>query len=178
MTLAVALSARSETRQYAPPRAAQHEAHIRAWWDRWDEMFGGVIEETIEVIEALADRGAPQFALTNMVTHTWPKVRAMAPALEHLHYALVSGEHGLVKPDPAIFHLLCEKVGMAPGSSCPSTTAGRTWKRRGRWGFTPTISPARRSDACFPFLPLFATGRAWAAPERLRRDSGSIATTV
>ncbi|HEX6859504.1 MAG TPA: HAD-IA family hydrolase [Caulobacteraceae bacterium] len=39
----------------------------------------------------------------------------MAPALDRLHYALVSGDHGLVKPDPAVFRLLCEKAGMAPG---------------------------------------------------------------
>lgn len=38
---------------------------IRAWWDRWDEMFSGVIEETVEVIEALAERGVLQFSLTN-----------------------------------------------------------------------------------------------------------------
>lgn len=95
-------------------RFPQHEAAIRAWWDRWDEMFGGVIEETVEVIEALAERGVPQFGLTNMSAASWPAIRAMTPAFERLSYLLVSGEVGLVKPDPAIFRLLCEKVGMAP----------------------------------------------------------------
>jgi 2-haloacid dehalogenase len=95
-------------------RFPEHEPHIRAWWDRWDEMFSGVIEETVEVIEALAARGIPQFGLTNMAAHCWPSIRAMTPAFEHLSYVLVSGEHGLVKPDPAIYRLLCEKVGMEP----------------------------------------------------------------
>jgi len=94
-------------------RFPDHEPHIRAWWDRWDEMFSGVIEETVEVIEALAARGIPQFGLTNMARETWPQVRAMTPAFEHLSYVLVSGEVGLLKPDPAIFRLLCERVGMA-----------------------------------------------------------------
>lgn len=95
-------------------RFPEHEPHIRAWWDRWDEMFSGVIDETVEVIETLAERGVPQFGLTNMARETWPQVRAMTPAFERFDYVLVSGEHGLIKPDPAIFHLLCEKAGMAP----------------------------------------------------------------
>lgn len=77
-------------------------------------MFGGVIDETVEVIETLAERGVPQFGLTNMAAASWPAIRAMTPAFDHLGYVMVSGEHGLVKPDPAIYRLLCEKVGMAP----------------------------------------------------------------
>lgn len=95
-------------------RFPEHELHIRAWWDRWDEMFSGVISETLEVIETLAARGVPQFGLTNMARESWPGIRAMSPAFEHLAYVLVSGEHGLLKPDPAIFRLLCEKVGRQP----------------------------------------------------------------
>jgi 2-haloacid dehalogenase len=95
-------------------RFPDHEAAIRAWWDRWDEMFGGPIEETVEVIEALAERGVPQFGLTNMAAGSWPAIRAMTPAFDHLSYVLVSGEHGLIKPDPAIYRLLCAKVGMEP----------------------------------------------------------------
>jgi FMN phosphatase YigB (HAD superfamily) len=30
-----------------------HEAEIRAWYDRWDEMFSGAIPETEAAIEAL-----------------------------------------------------------------------------------------------------------------------------
>jgi 2-haloacid dehalogenase len=95
-------------------RFPEHEAPIRAWWDRWDEMFSGVIDETVEVMDALAARGVPQFGLTNMAQGSWPAIRAMTPAFEHLSYVLVSGEHGLIKPDPAIFRLLSEKVGMPP----------------------------------------------------------------
>lgn len=95
-------------------RFPEHADAIRAWWDRWDEMFDGVVDETVEAIHALARAGVPQFGLTNMAAHSWPKIRAMSAAFAHLDYVLVSGEHGLIKPDPAIYRRLCEQVGMAP----------------------------------------------------------------
>jgi len=95
-------------------RFPEHEAEIRAWWDRWEEMFSGVIEETEAVIHELAERGTPQFGLTNMAAHCWPDIRAMSPAFEHLAHVVVSGEERLIKPDPRIFKRLCERAGVAP----------------------------------------------------------------
>lgn len=96
-------------------RFPEHEAEIRAWWDRWDEMFSGCIAETEAVIHDLAERGAPQFGLTNMAAHCWPDIRAMSPAFEHLREVVVSGEEGVIKPHPDIFERLCRRTGMAPG---------------------------------------------------------------
>jgi len=95
-------------------RFPEHEAEIRAWWDRWDEMFSGVIEETQAVIRELADRGVPQFGLTNMSVHCWPDIRAMSPAFAHLRDVVISSEERLIKPDPRIYERMCERAGMAP----------------------------------------------------------------
>lgn len=95
-------------------RFPEHEAEIRAWWERWDEMFSGVIKETEALIHKLAERGVPQFGLTNMAAHSWPDIRAMSPAFERLSLVMVSGEERLIKPDPRIFERLCERTGMAP----------------------------------------------------------------
>ncbi|ATQ41346.1 HAD family hydrolase [Caulobacter mirabilis] len=95
--------------------AAQHpefEAEIRAWWDRWDEMFDGAIPETEAVMEALAERGVPQFALTNMSHRAWPGVRAMSPVFRHLRDSIVSAEEGLIKPDPAIYEVVLRRAGL------------------------------------------------------------------
>jgi len=92
----------------------EHEAEIRAWWDRWDEMFSGRIEETHEAMEALAARGVPQFGLTNMAGPVWPTVEPMAPAVRHLKDVVVSGDEGLIKPDPAIYRLACARAGLQP----------------------------------------------------------------
>jgi len=95
-------------------RHPEHEAEIRAWWDRWDEMFGGVIEETESAMEALAARGVPQFGLTNMAGPVWPTIEPMAPAVRHLKAVVVSGDEGMIKPEPAIYHLACERSGLRP----------------------------------------------------------------
>lgn len=91
-----------------------HEPEIRAWWDRWDEMFDGAIPETESAMEALAIRGVPQFALTNMWTGTWPFVQSLSPAFRHLRDAVVSADEGLIKPDPRVFAIACERSGLAP----------------------------------------------------------------
>jgi 2-haloacid dehalogenase/putative hydrolase of the HAD superfamily len=95
-------------------RFPQHEAEIRAWWDRWDEMFSGAIEETAWAMEALAERGVPQFGLTNMAGPVWPTIEPMAPACRHLKAVVVSGDEGLIKPEPAIYRLACERAGLEP----------------------------------------------------------------
>jgi 2-haloacid dehalogenase len=92
----------------------EYEPLIRAWWDRWLEMFSGAIPETEAAIEALHARGVAMHGLTNMSTEAWPLVRTMSPAFDRLEVVVVSGAERLIKPDPAIFRLACERTGLAP----------------------------------------------------------------
>jgi len=104
-------------RDNAAPLIARHpelEAEIRAWGDRFLDMVGPVFAETEAAIHALAARGVPQFGLTNMPSEGWPGVQALSPAFGHFRDTVVSGDEGLVKPDPAIFHLAAARAGMAP----------------------------------------------------------------
>lgn len=95
-------------------RYPEHEAAIRAWGDRWWEMFSGPIPETEAAIEALHHRGVPMYGLSNISQHTIEGTLAMSPAFGRLRGVLVSGAEGLTKPDPAIFRLACERYGHAP----------------------------------------------------------------
>ena len=95
-------------------RHPHHAEHIAAWWDRWDEMLSGTIPETESVIEDLAARGVPQFALTNMSSETWPGVKAMSPAFRHFRDAIVSAEERVIKPEPRIFEIVLERTGLEP----------------------------------------------------------------
>ena len=47
------------------PQWPEQEALIKAFYGRWTEMVGGVIEETVEVMAALRERDTPLYALTN-----------------------------------------------------------------------------------------------------------------
>ncbi len=92
-------------------RFPDHTPAIAAWKDRWWEMFSGSIPETVQAIDALAQRGVPMFGLTNMGAEVAPGIFAMDPAFRQLRLIVVSGEVGLLKPDPRLFALALERIG-------------------------------------------------------------------
>jgi 2-haloacid dehalogenase/putative hydrolase of the HAD superfamily len=96
--------------------AARHPEHaeaIWAWKHRWWEMFSGPIAETEAAIEALAARGVRQYALSNMSHETVEGTFAMSSAFGRLQGRIVSGQAGVMKPDPAIYRLACARFGFA-----------------------------------------------------------------
>ncbi|WP_334161656.1 HAD family hydrolase [Phenylobacterium sp.] len=95
-------------------RHPDHAPAIRAWRERWWEMFSGAIPETEAAIEALDVRGVPQFGLSNIHQDTVEGTYAMSPAFGRLKDAIISGRERLTKPDPAIFRLAAERFGYAP----------------------------------------------------------------
>lgn len=80
----------------------------------WAETLAGEISETVAFLEKLHTRGIPLFALTNFSAEKWPVFKALYrfPAL--FRDTIVSGEVGLVKPDPAIYELAIERFDIVP----------------------------------------------------------------
>ena len=95
-------------------RHPQYASAILAWGERWDEMFGGPIAETVDAIEALHARGTPLYGLTNMPAEKAEGCFCMRPAFARMRDIVVSGREGVVKPDPRIFAIACERAGLAP----------------------------------------------------------------
>jgi 2-haloacid dehalogenase len=87
----------------------EHEWLIRAYRERWEEMLGGAISESVAVLEELRKRGTRLFALTNWSHETFPVARQRYEFLAWFQGILVSGEERLIKPDPAIFRLLISR---------------------------------------------------------------------
>ena len=85
---------------------------IRAWCARFDEMIPGAIDGTVRVLEELKKRGVPLYALSNWSAETFPSQRKRFAFLQHFLGILVSGEEGVIKPDPRIFRLLLERYGL------------------------------------------------------------------
>ncbi len=96
-------------------RYPRYEAEIRAWHERWDEMFSGPIAETEAAIEALHARGVPQYGLSNISHETIDSTVAMSPAFGRLAGFVASGLEGVMKPDPAIYRIVCDRFGLQPG---------------------------------------------------------------
>ncbi|HEY0648967.1 HAD family phosphatase [Phenylobacterium sp.] len=95
-------------------RHPEHESAIWAWHRRWPEMFSGPIPETEAAIEALHARGVPQYGLSNISHETLDSTLAMSPAFARLAGVVASGLEGVMKPDPAIYRLACERFGLSP----------------------------------------------------------------
>lgn len=94
----------------------QHADLIAAYYGRWEEMLAGAIDDTVVLLEALHRRGVPLYALTNWSAELFPVARRRFAFLEYFRGIVVSGEEGLVKPDPAIFRVLCERHRLAPAT--------------------------------------------------------------
>ena len=94
-----------------------HAALIAAFYGRFDEMMPGPIEGSVAILAALRDRGVPLYGLTNFSAETYPLALARFPFIGWLRGVVVSGEHGIVKPDPAIYRLLCDRFAIDPDTA-------------------------------------------------------------
>jgi 2-haloacid dehalogenase len=98
----------------------QHPEHaelIAAYHHRWDEMIGGPIEETVDILADLRNTGTELYALTNWSAEKFPIARERFHWLSWFRGIVVSGEERLIKPDPRIFQLLTERYGVELSSA-------------------------------------------------------------
>lgn len=94
------------------------EQEIRAYYGRWEEMLGGPMEESVEILESLkAGKKYRLYALTNWSNETFPIAFARYEFLKLFEGILVSGDEKLIKPDPAIYALLFDRYDIDPASS-------------------------------------------------------------
>ncbi len=71
---------------------------------------------TWAVLDDLRAAGIATHAITNWSAETWPEGVRVHPRLGEVFGTLVvSGREGIVKPDPRIFGLLCDRAGLTPG---------------------------------------------------------------
>ncbi len=91
-----------------------HADWLRAYHARWEDMLGGPIGGTVEILDALRQRGTPLYALTNWSAETFPRARARYDFLAWFRGIVVSGEVEKIKPDPAIFAHLTSDFGIEP----------------------------------------------------------------
>jgi 2-haloacid dehalogenase len=96
----------------------EHVEHIWAWGTRTEEMLGGPIDGTVEILRELVRGGSVRlFALTNMEAHTYPLRRERYEFLRWFEGTVVSSSEGVIKPDPQIYRVLLERYGLEPAST-------------------------------------------------------------
>jgi len=86
---------------------------------RWRSGFGDSltpVDGMAALVDALAARGVPLYAITNFSAEFWAPFRLREAALfDRFAGILVSGEERLVKPDPAIFALARARFALGVG---------------------------------------------------------------
>ncbi len=90
---------------------------ILAYDERWEESLGGPIEETVVLLRHLKDAGYRLYGLSNWSAEKFNLIHHRYPFFGWFDEILLSGEVGIVKPDPRVYQLMLEKVGKPP-SDC------------------------------------------------------------
>lgn len=88
----------------------EYASLIESFYSRWPEMLAGTLPDGLALLETLDAAGIPLYALTNWSAETFPYARANFPLLGRFRDILVSGEIGLIKPDPAFYRLMFNRI--------------------------------------------------------------------
>lgn len=102
---------------FADLAAELTNAEDRALLDSYVERFGTTVPEAIEgswaLMERLRARGLQIHAITNWSAETWPYGVAAHPRLGRAFgVTVISGHEHILKPDPRIFAILCNRTGL------------------------------------------------------------------
>ena len=95
----------------------KYAAWIAAYASRFNETIPGPITGSLEIVEELAERDVPLFAITNFGAEFWDSFRPTQPIFDRFQDIIVSGVEKLVKPDPAIYALALQRFGLKPGEA-------------------------------------------------------------
>lgn len=97
-----------------PELQAQHPDYaddIVAWRDEWLEMFHGYVPGVPLLMAQLEAAKVPLFGLSNMSSETMGITADAFPMIKVLRDVVVSGDEGMVKPDPRIYDLTLARMG-------------------------------------------------------------------
>ncbi len=92
------------------------EAMIRAFRLHWHDMVPSAYDDTVAILQGLVTAGVDVTMLTNFAADTFREAQARFPFFRSPRGVTVSGEVGLVKPDPAIYALHAEAFELDPAA--------------------------------------------------------------
>jgi 2-haloacid dehalogenase len=96
----------------------EHEKNIRMYYDRWQEMLGGPIQETVEILHHLKhETNIRLYALTNWSAETFPVALQLYDFLHWFEGRVVSGEEKTRKPFGEIYKRLVERYHIIPANA-------------------------------------------------------------
>jgi 2-haloacid dehalogenase len=103
-----------EAVEWLASRHPERRELIETFRDRWEETVGGPIEPVVEILDELQEAGLRTFALSNWSRRTFDIAAPRFPFLAGFDGVLISGDVGLIKPDPRIYRELLGRNGLDP----------------------------------------------------------------
>ena len=100
-----------EARANAFPEFADE---LRLFDARWIETIGGPIEPNVALMRRLKAAGRPVYALSNFAHEKFALCLKRFDFLDEFDARVISGDVGVVKPNPRIFEILFARVGRLP----------------------------------------------------------------
>jgi len=116
----MALDIAPDPRTAILPAVARHPDYaeeITAYIERFPETISGDFPAMTALVERLKEAGLHVCGLTNWASDTFGLTRPRFPVLKQLRDIVVSGDEGLIKPDPRIFELACRRGGFSAGDA-------------------------------------------------------------
>jgi len=96
----------------------KYKKEIKAFYGRWEEMLGGPVQSTVDILEFLQKRNTHRlYALTNWSAETFPIAIRDYYFLKYFEGILVSGTEKMKKPDPKIYKLILERYEIDPATA-------------------------------------------------------------
>jgi HAD superfamily hydrolase (TIGR01509 family) len=96
-------------------RFPDYAREILAYDERWLETTQGPIAESVAILEELRQNRIPNYAITNFSAEKFAVARKSFGFLDQFDGIVVSGEEGLLKPEPEIYRLLLDRYDLAAG---------------------------------------------------------------
>ncbi len=88
-----------------------------AFRDRWPDILGPVDHDVVAIVDELRGTGVRLYVLSNSSAETVPRSASVLELLARFDGVLLSGEVGLLKPDPAIYALAVDRFGLDPSAT-------------------------------------------------------------
>ena len=89
---------------------------IGLYYQRWEEMLGGIIEENVQVLHLLKEK-YPIYGLTNWSAELITIAYDRYDFFNYLEGIVVSGDEKLIKPDPKLYHVLLNRYNLKASES-------------------------------------------------------------
>lgn len=87
---------------------------IDAYGTRFDEMMAGPIAGAVEIVAELHERGTLLYGLSNFSAETFPPAFERFEFLRWFEGIVISGEVGVIKPDPRIYEIMLARFEIDP----------------------------------------------------------------